>query len=108
MRVHVIVFVLVTRNILCLSVCPAKATEKAQRITQDHPSDPARTLLGHAGCERSPSAEAMAEVQRMTEAQMQHNWAAETYGGMAPSSAVSHCWHVLLLGVGWVHGRTCS
>ena len=25
----------------------------------------------------------------MTEAQLQHNWSASTYGGMSPSSAVS-------------------
>lgn len=37
----------------------------------------------------SVAAEALDEVQRMTEAQLQHNWSASTYGGMAPSSAVS-------------------
>ncbi|PRW58056.1 mTERF domain-containing mitochondrial isoform A [Chlorella sorokiniana] len=31
--------------------------------------------------------DALDEVQRMTEAQLQHNWSASTLGGMAPSSA---------------------
>ncbi len=55
-------------------------------------------------CSATPlcPADALEEVQRMTEAQLQHNFAAATLGGMAPSSAVRGCAFVSGCGVSCV------